>query len=169
MSTSPSSPSQRYRLEIRRAQETFETHGYFATIVQAEQAAQDDIVGTGDHIRGVWMGPDSAHHWVATTNSATYRITRESKPVTTAPQYEGLSAPHPHCPLSDAQLRSAVRLGLEANSATAALRVDIDVMDHRVFLTGEVHDDSEIRLIEQVAANVSNVGEVVDLLDVTRA
>jgi osmotically-inducible protein OsmY len=71
-----------------------------------------------------------------------------------------------HPRLTDDQLRHAVEMGLHANPATAQLAVDVDVMDHRVFLTGHVHDTSDVRRVEQAAAHVADIGEVVDLLDV---
>jgi osmotically-inducible protein OsmY len=112
----PSSHTERFRLEIRRPSEPFETHGFFESIELAQQAADDDIVSP--------------------------------------------------MPMSDQQIRNAVQLELEANPATAPLRVGVDVLDHRVFLDGLVHDLSEVRLVEQAAAHVPDVGEVVDLLDV---
>jgi osmotically-inducible protein OsmY len=39
-------------------------------------------------------------------------------------------------------------------------------MDHRVFLNGHVRDQGEVRIVEQAVAQVSDVGEVVDLLDI---
>jgi hypothetical protein len=42
-------------------------------------------------------------------------------------------------------------------------------MDHRVFLEGFVHDTGEVWLIELAAAQVPDVGEVVDVLDVEKA
>ena len=74
--------------------------------------------------------------------------------------------PQPQQPLSDDQLCSAIRTGLAADPETARLAVDIDVMDHRVFLSGHVQDASAARRVEQTAAQVDDVGEVVDLLDV---
>jgi osmotically-inducible protein OsmY len=142
MATSSAQP-ERYRLEIRRTAESFETHGFFESLALAEQAAE--AIG------------------------AAYRITCEDGPVTTASQYQPLLTHHPQPQLDDDQLRSAIRLGLAADPRTAQLEVDVDVMDHRVFLSGHVEDLSAVRQVEQAAARVADVGEVVDLLEVESA
>jgi osmotically-inducible protein OsmY len=73
---------------------------------------------------------------------------------------------HLHQPLTDEQVRCAVQMGLKASPATAGLDIDVEVMDHRVFLKGHVHDVSDVRRLEETAAHVADIGEVVDLLDV---
>jgi hypothetical protein len=166
MTTSSSIPSERYRLEIRRTTEPFETHGFFASLALAEEAADGDIVGSGERLVQGWIGPDRSQRWVAETGGASYRITHECAPVTTAPQYQALSMRHTHALLTDEQVRAAVQMGLQASLATARLDIDVEVMDHRVFLKGHVHDTSEVRRVEQAAAHVPDIGEVVDLLDV---
>jgi hypothetical protein len=158
--------TERYRLEIRHTSEPFETHGFFASLALAEEAAEGDMVGGGDRLSRGWIGPDSLQRWVAETGASSYRITHELEPVTTAPQYQALSTTHPHAVLTDEQVRAAVQMGLNASLATARLDIDVEVLDHRVFLKGQVHDSSDVRRVEQVAAHVRDVGEVVDLLDV---
>jgi hypothetical protein len=160
---------ERFRLEICRAGESFETHGFFESIDLARQAAEGDVVGCGDGMLSSWMGPETADHWIATAQETTYRITHEFQPVTTEPQYQALYTVRPHTPLTDEQLRGAVSMGLEASPMTAPLHIEIDVMDHRVFLNGRVHDQGEVRIVEQAVGRVSDVGEVVDLLDVEQS
>jgi hypothetical protein len=143
--TTSTTRTERYRLEIRRAAEPFETHGFFESLALAQQAADADRVGSG---------------------GAAYRITRECEPVTTAPHYQALSTPHPYAPLTDEQVRNAVEMGLNANPATARLAIGVEVMDHRVFLSGHVHDTNDVRRVEQATAHVADIGELVDLLDV---
>lgn len=164
-----STQPERYRLEIRRTAESFKTHGFFESLALAEQAAEADTVGTGNHLLHTWIGPDDSGHWVAEACGATYQITCEGGRVTTAAQYQPLLTHHPRPPMDDDQLRSAVRLGLTADPTTAQLAVDVEVMDHRVFLSGHVQDANAVRRVEQAAAQVADVGEVVDLLEVESA
>jgi hypothetical protein len=42
-------------------------------------------------------------------------------------------------------------------------------MNRRVFLEGHIHDPGELRLIEDAVAEVQDMGEVVDLLDVEQS
>jgi hypothetical protein len=164
--TASSLPIERYRLEIQRTAEAFETHGFFASLALAEEAADGDMLGSGDPPVRAWIGPDSLQRWVAETGGASYRITHECEPVTTAPQYQALGGVRPAAQLTDDQVRCAVQMGLDASPATARLDIDVEVMDHRVFLKGHVHDVSDVRRVEEAAAHVADIGEVVDLLDV---
>ena len=85
----------RYRLEIKRAGEEFETHGFFVSMDLAEWIAEGDIVGCGDRMVSTWDGPDSRQHWVATSRGTTYRVTHEAGPVTTSPEYQAVIALSP--------------------------------------------------------------------------
>lgn len=112
--TTPTSHAECFRLEIRRAGESFETHGFFESVELVRQAAEGDIVSCGDCLPRSWMCPESA----------------------------------------------------DQLSATAPLHIGVPVMDHRVFLNGSMRDQADVRIVEQAVAQVSDVGEVVDLLEV---
>jgi hypothetical protein len=108
--TISTSQTKRFRLEIRRSGELFETHGFFESI-DAEQAADGNLKGRGDCMLGFWQGPDSAGKWITTAEGTTYRITRKHRPVTTAPQYQAVLAASPRPPLTDQQICGAVQMG----------------------------------------------------------
>ena len=50
--TTSSSRTARFRLEIRRAGECFETYGLFESIEPVQLASEGDVVGCGDCMRG---------------------------------------------------------------------------------------------------------------------
>jgi hypothetical protein len=164
MSNSPSH-AERFRLEIRRSGESFETHGFFESVELAEHAAEDDVDGCGDCLQGPWTGLDNADHWIASARGACYRITHESQTVTSPARRPSLFTAHTQIPMTDEQVCTAVQVGLQASPATAPLHIAVDVMDHRVFLNGSVHNPSELRLVEHAVAQIPDVGEVVDLLE----
>jgi len=87
----------------------------------------------------------------------------------TAPTAKALFTAHPRASLSEGQIRNAVQRLLGASAATAPLHIEVDVMDHRVFLVGRVRNAVELRLVEQTVARVPDVAEVLDLLDVEQS
>ncbi len=66
----------------------------------------------------------------------------------------------------DARISSDVQAQLRARPALRANRIDVQTIDHVVYLSGQVDSDLESRQAEAIASDVPDVKRVVNMITV---
>lgn len=80
---------------------------------------------------------------------------------------EHLNPFHIQTDVVDASITTAITSRLLLNTEINSLSIDVDTTDQTVALSGTVENKLEKELVERIAANTSNVDEVINRLKYT--